>query len=168
MIHNRFLSEGFFMYYPDPLSDFLIIGIFLLFITVIAYFCGKFLFCVYSGTYSETWFGYPERWICTLTKTNRAIDVNWKEYGRDLLIFNLFGCIFLYLILVFQGFLPFNVQNIGTVDPITAFNTAVSFTTNTNWQAYAGESILTNFLQMFGLTVQNFLSAATGICVAIR
>lgn len=91
---------------------------------------------------------------------------SWWEYGLSLLIFNIAGFVLLYLILRFQGFLPFNPEGFGAMSSHQALNTAVSFVTNTNWQSYGGETTLSYFSQMAGLTVQNFVSASTGICVA--
>lgn len=88
------------------------------------------------------------------------------EYGLSLIAFNVAGLVFLYLILRLQGFLPFNPEGMGAMSAHQSFNTAVSFVTNTNWQSYGGETTLSYFSQMAGLTVQNFVSAATGICVA--
>ena len=85
----------------------------------------------------------------------------------DLLIFNLIGFIFLFLIQLFQAYLPLNPANLSNVSWHSAFNTSVSFMTNTNWQGYAGETTLSYFVQMIGLTVQNFVSAATGIAVLL-
>jgi K+-transporting ATPase ATPase A chain len=94
-------------------------------------------------------------------------EQGWAAYGLSLLAFNLAGMSLLYLLLRMQGMMPFNPQGFGAVAPDLAFNTAVSFVTNTNWQAYAGETTLSHFSQMAGLTVQNFLSAATGLAVAV-
>jgi K+-transporting ATPase ATPase A chain len=94
-------------------------------------------------------------------------QMNWKEYTCTLLVFNFFGFIIVYLLQVIQAYLPLNPQHLANVNPVLAFNTAVSFITNTNWQSYAGETTLSYAVQMLGLTVQNFLSAATGIAVAI-
>ena len=91
--------------------------------------------------------------------------MNWKKYTMALLLFNLIGFIFLFLVLVIQKWLPLNPQQIGNMNWHTALNTSVSFITNTNWQSYSGETGLSYFSQMIGLTVQNFLSAATGIAV---
>ena len=82
-----------------------------------------------------------------------------------LLLFNLIGILFLMAVIMLQPYLPFNPQDQGAVSPDLAFNIAVSFVTNTNWQSYAGETTLSYFTQMVGLTVQNFLSAATGLAV---
>jgi potassium-transporting ATPase potassium-binding subunit len=91
---------------------------------------------------------------------------NWKEYTLAMLLFSLVGCVFTYAILRLQHNLPLNPQGLAAVNPDLAFNTAVSFTTNTNWQNYGGESTLSYFSQMVGLTFHNFVSAATGIAIA--
>ena len=90
----------------------------------------------------------------------------WWQYARSVLVFNIVGCLFLYAILRLQNFLPLNPQGFAGVEPLLALNTAISFVTNTNWQAYGGETTLSHFSQMTGLTVQNFLSATSGICTA--
>ncbi|WP_044178486.1 potassium-transporting ATPase subunit KdpA [Phytobacter massiliensis] len=92
-------------------------------------------------------------------------EMTWRQYLLALLLLNGFGLLLLFTILLLQGILPFNPQRLPGLSWDLALNTAVSFTTNTNWQAYAGESTLSYFSQMVGLTVQNFLSAATGIAV---
>jgi K+-transporting ATPase ATPase A chain len=94
------------------------------------------------------------------------VDQSWLGYAVSLMVFNLFGIAFLFAILKLQGALPLNPQKFPAVENLLAFNTAVSFVTNTNWQNYGGESTLSHLSQMLGLTVQNFLSAATGIAVA--
>jgi potassium-transporting ATPase potassium-binding subunit len=91
---------------------------------------------------------------------------NWKQYTLAMLLFSLVGCVFTYVILRLQNLLPLNPQKFGAVNPDLAFNTAASFTTNTNWQNYGGESTLSYFSQMVGLTFHNFVSAATGIAIA--
>ena len=83
------------------------------------------------------------------------------------LLFNLIGFVFVFLIQLFQAYLPLNPANLANVSWHSAFNTSVSFMTNTNWQGYAGETTLSYFVQMIGLTVQNFVSAATGIAVLL-
>ena len=90
----------------------------------------------------------------------------WVEYAFCLILFNLIGIIFLYLLQRLQEYLPFNPEGFGAVEPLLALNTAISFVTNTNWQAYSGESTMGYLVQMAGLSVQNFLSAASGIAVA--
>jgi K+-transporting ATPase ATPase A chain len=91
--------------------------------------------------------------------------MNWKMYAFSMLLFNLIGFLFLIAVILLQPYLPLNPQNNGPVSLDTAFNTAVSFVTNTNWQSYAGETTMSYFTQMVGFTVQNFLSAATGLAV---
>lgn len=93
--------------------------------------------------------------------------MNWKKYALSLVLFNLAGLIFLFLVLMVQKWLPFNPQNVGNMNWHTALNTSVSFVTNTNWQSYSGEIGISYFSQMVGLTVQNFVSAATGIAVLL-
>ena len=94
-------------------------------------------------------------------------EMAWNEYAIALLLFNILGAFLVYGLLRLQAFLPLNPQKFPGVGGDTAFNTAVSFITNTNWQSYSGESTLGYLAQMAGLAVQNFLSAATGIAVAI-
>jgi K+-transporting ATPase ATPase A chain len=93
-------------------------------------------------------------------------EQDWKQYTLSMLAFSLIGLLFTYAILRLQHLLPLNPQRFGPVSPDLAFNTAVSFTTNTNWQNYAGESTLSYFSQMVGLVFPNFASAATGIAIA--
>lgn len=91
--------------------------------------------------------------------------MGWKMYALSALLFNLIGILFLMAVILLQPYLPLNPQDNGPVSLDTAFNTAVSFATNTNWQSYAGETAMSYFTQMVGLTVQNFLSAASGLAV---
>jgi K+-transporting ATPase ATPase A chain len=91
----------------------------------------------------------------------------WKQYTLALLVFNVLGFLALFLLQLAQGILPLNPEKLAGVEPWLAFNTATSFMTNTNWQSYAGETTLSQLTQMFGLGVQNFLSAATGIAVVL-
>ncbi|MCZ7356375.1 MAG: potassium-transporting ATPase subunit KdpA [Candidatus Methanoperedens sp.] len=94
-------------------------------------------------------------------------EMDWKDYAKAMLLFNCLGIIVLFLILLLQGILPLNPQGFPGFSLDLALNTAVSFVTNTNWQAYSGESEASYLTQMSGLAVQNFLSAATGLCVAL-
>ena len=94
-------------------------------------------------------------------------EMDWKDYAKALLLFNGLGLIVLFLILLLQGILPLNPRGFPGFPLDLAFNTAVSFVTNTNWQAYSGETTASYLTQMSGLAVQNFLSAATGMCIAI-
>lgn len=109
-----------------------------------------------------------ERIFYRLAGVNEKTEMNWRQYATALILFNVFGAVFLFLIQLSQQALPLNPQNFGSVETWhLALNTAISFITNTNWQAYGGESTLSYFTQMTGLTVQNFLSAATGCAVAV-
>lgn len=106
-----------------------------------------------------------ERAIYALANIN-DLGMTWQKYAQALIIFNALGLFAVYLLQQFQELLPLNPQTFGAVNADSAFNTAVSFVSNTNWQGYAGESTQSYLVQMLGLTVQNFLSAATGIAVA--
>ncbi len=108
-----------------------------------------------------------ERVIYAASGVNPAQEQHWTTYTVAMLLFNVAGLLLLYLIERIQPVLPFNPQALGPVAPDLAFNTAVSFTTNTNWQSYVPESTMSYFTQMVGLTVHNFISAATGIALAI-
>jgi potassium-transporting ATPase potassium-binding subunit len=108
-----------------------------------------------------------ERWIYRLCGINPAAEMGWKQYTLALLVFNTLGALAVYALQRLQLWLPLNPQHFANVSPDSAFNTAVSFITNTNWQGYSGESTMSYLSQMAGLAVQNFLSAATGIVVAI-
>src|SRR5215207_4030609 len=108
-----------------------------------------------------------ERGIYRAIGTDPAHEMKWSTYAVALLLFNGAGALLLFSILRFQGSLPLNPQNYPNLESRLAFNTAVSFVTNTNWQSYAGELTMSNFTQMIGLAVQNFVSAATGMAVAI-
>jgi K+-transporting ATPase ATPase A chain len=96
-----------------------------------------------------------------------AEEMSWTRYAIALLLFNVLGAVIVYSLQRLQLFLPLNPQKLAAVSPDSSFNTAVSFITNTNWQGYSGESTMGYLVQMAGLAVQNFLSAATGIAVAI-
>ncbi len=108
-----------------------------------------------------------ERLIYRLCAIHPEKEMGWKKYLFCLLFLNLFGALFVYGIFRLQHFLPLNPQSFNNVSPALAFNTATSFITNTNWQAYGGENTLSYFSQMTALTVQNFLSAATGMAILI-
>jgi K+-transporting ATPase ATPase A chain len=92
-------------------------------------------------------------------------EMGWKQYAIAVLVFNVIGVIAVYALQRVQGLLPLNPQAFGAVSPDSSFNTAISFVTNTNWQGYSGESTMSYLTQMLALTVQNFVSAATGIAV---
>jgi K+-transporting ATPase ATPase A chain len=102
--------------------------------------------------------------VCGITPEQ---EMSWKSYLAAMLLFNLLGIVFIYAILRLQHILPFNPQGFPAITPDLSFNVATSFTTNTNWQAYTGESTLSYSTQMLALTVQNFLSAASGIAILV-
>jgi len=130
---------------------------------------GTFMAKVFEGqrTLLSPVLGWLERLIYHLAGVQEKEEMNWKSYAKALLWFNFFGFLAVFAIQIFQGHLPFNPQNLPNVSLSLAFNTAVSFMTNTNWQAYSGESTLSYFTQFMALTVQNFVSAATGIAVIL-
>lgn len=109
-----------------------------------------------------------ERLLYRVTAVDENHEMRWTEYAISMLLFSLVSMIVLYLMQRLQGYLPFNPQKLGAVSPAhVAFNTAASFTTNTNWQAYSGETTMSYFTQMAGLAYHNFVSAAVGIALAI-
>ncbi|MFC3784412.1 K+-transporting ATPase ATPase A chain [Sphingopyxis italica] len=143
----------------------------LLFVTILAALAkpmGLWLFALYEGrsTPLHRLLGPVERGFYRLAGIDPGAEQGWRRYALHMLLFNLALAIFTYAILRLQGVLPGNPRGFAGVGADGAFNTAVSFTTNTNWQWYAGETTLSNLSQMLGLTIQNFLSAATGIAVA--
>jgi len=111
--------------------------------------------------------GRPEGMLYRLCGIDPGEEMSWTQYAIALLLFNVLGAIVVYGLQRLQLFLPLNPQKFAAVSPDSSFNTAVSFITNTNWQGYSGESTMGYLVQMAGLAVQNFLSAATGIAVAI-
>jgi K+-transporting ATPase ATPase A chain len=111
--------------------------------------------------------GPVERGLLRVSGIDPNAEQGWLGYTAAVLVFNATGFALLYAILRLQGVLPFNPQGFAGVAPDLAFNTAVSFVTNTNWQSYGGETTMSHFSQMAGLTVQNFLSAATGMALAL-
>jgi K+-transporting ATPase ATPase A chain len=108
-----------------------------------------------------------ERLLYRLTAVEEEREMPWTEYAYSMLLFSLVSMLVLYFVQRFQGHLPFNPQKLAAVAPDLAFNTAASFTTNTNWQNYAGETTMSYFTQMTGLAYHNFVSAAVGIVLAI-
>ena len=109
-----------------------------------------------------------ERLLYRVTGVDEDHEMRWTEYAISMLLFSLVSMILLYLMERLQAYLPFNPQKFGAVNPAhVAFNTAASFTTNTNWQAYSGENTMSYFTQMAGLAYHNFVSAAVGIALAI-
>ncbi|MDD1707999.1 MAG: potassium-transporting ATPase subunit KdpA [Methanoregulaceae archaeon] len=151
----------------NPLVDMVAVAILLLLVTVAAYFMGRYLAAVFSGTLQWNPMVRLENILYHLIGTSPEEDDSWQGYARDLLIFNVIGFCILFLILILQGFLPLNPQQVPGFSLEKALNIAISFTTNTNWQVYGGETAASYLTQMTGLSVQNFLSAATGLCIAV-
>jgi K+-transporting ATPase ATPase A chain len=129
---------------------------------------GLYMARVFDGTAAVTrWFGPAERLLYKMCRIDATVSMNWQQYAVALLAFNLLGTLAVYLIQRLQLQLPLNPQGLGAVSADSAFNTAVSFSSNTNWQGYAGESTMSSLTQMLALAVQNFKSAATGIAVLV-
>ncbi|HEX4575153.1 MAG TPA: potassium-transporting ATPase subunit KdpA [Gemmatimonadales bacterium] len=130
---------------------------------------GAYMARVYEG--APTWLdrvvGPVERLVYRLAGIRPTEEMEWTTYAVALLVFNGLGFLVVYALQRLQGVLPLNPEHLGAVAPDLAFNTAVSFVTNTNWQAYSGEATLSYLTQMAALTVQNFLSAATGMAVLV-
>ncbi|WP_105402146.1 potassium-transporting ATPase subunit KdpA [Neorhizobium sp. T7_12] len=108
-----------------------------------------------------------ERGLYAMAGTSEREEQHWTSYAVSLLMFNLFGVVVLYAMMRLQAGMPYNPAGMGAVPPELSFNTAVSFVSNTNWQNYGGESTMSYLTQMMGLNVQNFLSAATGMAIAV-
>jgi K+-transporting ATPase ATPase A chain len=111
--------------------------------------------------------GPVERLLYRALGTHAEQEMSWKLYAVAMLLFNLFGLVALYAVQRLQALLPLNPQGLGAVTPDSSFNTAVSFASNTNWQGYSGETTMSYLTAMLGLTVQNFVSAATGMAVLV-
>ena len=152
---------------PDPLLDAAAAALFLLLVTGAALLLSSYIHRVFSGGVSAGLPGAIERTVYRFIGTSPEEEEGWRGYTRDLLIFNGIGFVILFALLLLQGALPLNPGGVGAFDPLTAVNAAVSFVTNTNWQVYSGEVSASYLSQMAGFTVQNILSAATGICIAI-
>ena len=157
------------IYSNDILFDILQILIFLFAVTISVKPLGLYMFKVYSGekTLCSFLISPLELIIYRLINIDAKTEMNWKEYALSMLAFNIMGLFLLFLILLFQKFLPINPEYYSGFSWHLALNTAVSFVTNTNWQAYSGENTASYFSQMAGLSVQNFLSAATGLAILI-
>lgn len=130
---------------------------------------GTYMACIFTGkaTFAYRTLGWLENLCYRIGGTNPKEEMSWIEYGKALLVFNFLGFITLFFLQLFQGYLPLNPQNLSATSWPLAYNTAMSFTTNTNWQSYAGETTLSYLTQMLGLTSHNFLSAATGMAALL-
>jgi len=152
------------------LNGWLQIFVFLVLVFLVTKPLGIFMTRVFDRekTFMDPVLRPVERLLYRVTGVDENHEMRWTEYAVAMLLFSLVSMIVLYLMQRLQAYLPFNPQKFGAVSPThVAFNTAASFTTNTNWQAYAGETTMSYFTQMAGLAYHNFVSAATGIALAI-
>ncbi len=146
-------------------SAWTLLGLFLVVLGLLAWPLGRYLAALCDGRVPH-WMQRTEAPIYQLAGTSPAQSMHWRSYALSLLAFNAVGALAVYGLQRLQAVLPLNPAGMGAVSPDSSFNTAVSFVSNTNWQGYAGEATMSYLTQMLGLTVQNFLSAATGIAVA--
>ena len=151
-------------------NGWLQILLFLLIVLAVTKPLGVFMARVFNRekTFMDPLLRPIERLLYKVTRVDERHEMRWTEYAASMLLFSLVSMIVLYLMQRLQAYLPLNPQKFGAVSPAhLAFNTAASFTTNTNWQAYSGESTMSYFTQMAGLAYHNFISAAVGIALAI-
>lgn len=150
-------------------NNSLTLGAFILLLLIGVPLLGRYMAEIFkeAPAHSIPLLGHLEHLIYRLCRIQPDQEMSWKTYAQAMLTFNALGLIILFLLQLFQKWLPLNPQDFPGVEPTLAFNTAASFTTNTNWQAYGGENTLSYFTQMMGLTVQNFISAATGNAVLL-
>ena len=151
------------------MTDLIQFVFFLVILTSLSIVCGNYFAKVFQGeiNFLSPLLSRFEKMLFRLLKISPDQQMDWKEYTKNLLIFSVLGILILVIIQVTQQYLPLNPQKIKNVDFLLALNTAISFVTNTNWQSYSGETTLSYFVQMFGLAVQNFISAAVGISVLV-
>jgi potassium-transporting ATPase potassium-binding subunit len=151
------------------MDHWLELALFILLLLIAFPILGRYMASIFKDEANKP---YPlltklEQTIYRVCQIDSQQEMNWKDYCKSMLYFNLFGLIFLFLLQLIQGWLPLNPQNVPGVDVALAFNTAASFVTNTNWQAYGGENTMSYLTQMLGMTVQNFVSAATGNAILL-
>ncbi len=150
-------------------SSWLQFGALVIALAVTVPFLGRYLASVFGdgAAPGDQVFGPVERVLFRLTGVDSSREQRWPTYAAALLAFSAVSVLALFALQRFQGSLPFNPTGVEGVPPALAFNTAVSFVTNTNWQNYAGENTMSHLTQMVGLAVQNFVSAAVGLAVAV-
>ena len=150
-------------------NGYLQLGLYLIVLLALAKPLGAYMARVYEGRPFglDRLLGPLERSIYRLSGVHADDEMRWQTYAWAMMLFNLAGLLVVYALQRIQGLLPLNPQSLGPVSPDSAFNTAVSFATNTNWQGYGGETTMSYLTQMLGLTVQNFVSAATGMAVLV-
>lgn len=149
--------------------DIFQLSLFLGALAVLTPLLGRFMFLVFAGRNHPLTkpLGWLERLVYRMSGVNAGAPMTWRGYAGALIVFNLAGFAVLMVLQMTQAWLPLNPANLPNINLDLAFNTAVSFMTNTNWQAYSGEATMSYFTQMAGLAVQNFVSAATGIAVLL-
>ena len=145
------------------------VALFLALLLLLAVPLGGYMARVYTGTAhgAQRLGGWLERGIYRLCGVRADEEMSWRRYAAAVLVFNLLGALVVYALQRLQGVLPGNPAQLGAVTPEVSFNTAISFASNTNWQAYGGETTMAHLTQMLGLGVQNFVSAATGMAVLV-
>ncbi|MDD5037291.1 MAG: potassium-transporting ATPase subunit KdpA, partial [Methylococcaceae bacterium] len=149
-------------------NSFFQITIYVITLLALAWPLGGYMARIYQGeSVVNRWFAPIEGLIYRVSGVNAKQEMRWTDYAVAMLIFNLLGALAVYALQRLQAYLPLNPQNLPGVSPDSAFNTAASFATNTNWQGYSGEVTLSYLTQMLGLTVQNFISAAAGMAVLV-
>ncbi|QPK64288.1 potassium-transporting ATPase subunit KdpA [Methylomonas sp. LL1] len=150
-------------------QGFLQISIYIVTLLVLAKPLGVYMAKVYQDqpVGLNRWFAGIEKLFYRLSAIQPEQEMRWTQYALAMLLFNLAGLLAVYALQCFQDLLPLNPQALPAISPDSAFNTAVSFASNTNWQGYAGETTMSYLTQMLGLTVQNFLSAACGMAVLV-
>lgn len=146
-----------------------VLGLFILLIFITVPLLGRYMANIFTDEPSRRipLLNYLETLTYQVCHIDPQDEMTWKQYAKTVVLFNAFSFLFLFLLLLMQGWLPLNPQGFSGVEPSLAFNTAISFVTNTNWQAYGGENTMSYMTQMMGLTVQNFVSAATGNSVLL-
>jgi K+-transporting ATPase ATPase A chain len=150
-------------------QGFLQITLYLLVLLALVWPLGAYMARVYQNQAAglNCWLTGVENRLYKWSGIDAKQDMRWTQYAIAALVFNLLGLLVVYVLQRWQAFLPLNPQNLTAVSPDSAFNTAVSFATNTNWQGYSGEVTMSYLTQMLGLSVQNFVSAASGMAVLV-
>jgi potassium-transporting ATPase potassium-binding subunit len=151
------------------INNFVFIVFFLLILILLANRLSVYMAKIYQNkrTFLSSVMGWLERLIYRICGINPDHEMSGKEYTLSVVVFTAISLVFLFLLQIIQKFLPLNPEHFGPVRWDTAINTAISFVTNTNWQSYSGESTMSYLTQMFGLAVQNFVSAGVGMAVAV-
>lgn len=149
--------------------DMGLFAIFAFTVVVFGFFLGNYMYKIYDGkkTFFDPLISPIENFLFRISGINTQKSQSFKAYTLSMMVFNLFGIFILFFILYFQSAFWLNPQNFPNLSWHLALNTAISFVTNTNWQSYSGESTMSYFSQMVGLSIHNFLSAATGAAIAI-